>query len=76
MLVTVMENKWATPSLILALVSVAVFPINQILPAVAGGLAAIFGSFGIRQNTKRARSAIAMVVGFLTFAFSGFPIGF
>ena len=69
-----MTNKWATPSLILGLLSVAAFPINTILPAVLGGAAAILGSFGIRQDTKRVRSGIGMALGFLTFAFSGFPI--
>ena len=70
-----MENKWAIPSFILGIASLAVFPINALFPAILGGLAAVFGSFGIRQETKRVISLIGMALGFFTFVFSGYPIG-
>lgn len=70
-----MANKWATPSLIAGLASVAVFPVNTVLPAILGAAAAVFGSFGIRRNTGRTRSAIGMVLGFLVFVLSGNPQG-
>lgn len=71
-----MVNKWATPSLVLGIAAVAAFPINIILPAGLGALATVFGSLGVRQDTKRVRSLIGMILGFLTFAFSGLPVGF
>lgn len=70
-----MENKWAIPSFVLGIASLAVFPINALYPAILGGLAAVFGSFGIRQETKRVMSLIGMILGFFTFVFSGYPIG-
>jgi uncharacterized membrane protein len=71
-----MENKWAIPSLILGVASVAVFTVNALLPAILGGAAAVMGSFGIRQDTKRVVSLIGMALGFLTFVFSGYSVGF
>lgn len=71
-----MPNKWATPSLIVGIASAVTFPINTILPAALGAVAAILGSFGIRQDTKRVRSLIGMVLGFFAFAFSGYTINF
>lgn len=70
-----MENKWALPSLILGIAAVSVFWVNALFPAILGGAAAVFGSFGIRQETRRVISLIGMVLGFLTFVFSGYPLG-
>ena len=70
-------NPLATPTLVVGIASLAVYPLDSIrLSFALGALASVMGSVAVRRDHKLKRAVIGMVLGLIAFLTSAIPIHF